>query len=774
MLDKDKSEVIDPTAPPDDMRDKPDYWRKWIAAAIKAKEKHDILVKDAEAEYHQDCGSLESEVKPSFYPIYFQSCKSLEPAYFAKLPKLRARRRFDIDDELANTMALQCERGAEYLMESCDFFAAMECGVSNFIHGSIATTQLIYTADMIQQAVRKALIATPDGQYTTEKGEPYDGEVMMDDGGLFCTHTEEVATNQKIGIIPAIYDEVLHTPGAKTESEITEKAFKFRLNYAEAVQKFCMKEDGTIDYLMAEELPWCTNSAYANKDNDVEKNDAPGKYLEGWECWSLPNKMVYWVAEKYTQFLTKPKPDPYKLRGFFPAPKYIIDSKPSKSMYPTPIYKHLKPTINELHKMYHKVFSLIQAIRRRCLVDGSHPELLAAIEDLGDQEFITVQGLQKIVESAGGSIANLIWFVPVQELVTAITELNALEEQFKNNFYSWFGLPDILQGNSDPNETAEATNIKAGAAKDRFTLNKRRIQTLARDSIELMLDLAFQVFDETKWKSICGFDYMKPEHQVKFSEALARNQSDEERLVRIDIETDSTSFMDQQQELSKRRMISETILSGLSTIAGIQNPSMQPIAVDLLLSTVAGMGGSTDYEDQIKKAVAGLQEMKDAPQPPPPPDYEQMKIQLKGQELQLKNQKDMRELDQKEYKIGMEQQKLEAESARAAVESQLNELLVQVEQLKLALEKRKVDIAEAEMMAEETRLSRQVDNEGKIGALQAIQGAGQEKSAAQPMAITINLPDLEAAKKPKRRKVTPIRNESGDIVSAHFEDLVDG
>lgn len=685
------------TPPIEDNRNNVEYWLRWIKGTKKASKCHWDDSKAAWEEYENERkakADTDEDRKESkrIYPIYWSSCKVMEPAFYSQTPKLVAKRAFDIQDPTALTAALMAPRIGNYLVGDCNFDEVMTSAVKEFIHTDKSSLQLIYNFK----------------ESELEGVEPY----------------------QKIYLSSVNFDEYLHSPEAKCEAEIMEKAYYFCLGYEEAIAKFGNKTG----------LPWKTNKVFdRDKDEDFRK-DIPGRYLEGWEIHCKHTNHVYWVSEDYKDgFLKDPEPDFYKLRGFFPSTPSIISSKPRKSLFPTPAFVHVQKTVCQMHEQYGKVFELIDGIRRRAIVDGSDPELLAALRDLEGGEFVASKNLQAIIDKGG--VEKLIYYIPVQELVTAISELQALEDRFKENFYEWFGVPDILRGSTDPLETAKAQQIAQASAHDRFKFQKKQVQALANDGINLMLDLALQVFSPEKIARICGYDYMEPHHQERFMDALNLLKNDEERIIRLEIVTDSMSFLDEQFEAQKNQQRADTVMAGLSAVASIQDPAFQNIAFKILLVTLSGYGGSEEYEDDIKQIKVMLEEQAANP-PPPPPDYEGMKLQVQqqkmeidGQKMQLMAEAKARELDVKEYKVQadaqadmmkaqadaqkvmvegqkaqVEAQKVQAETQLAIIQSRLEQqnqmFLMQIEQQRLALEAQRVQIESftAKVSAQESAL----------------------------------------------------------------------
>lgn len=622
-------------------------------------------------------------------PAYFSACKTLEPAYYARTPKTVGRRRDGVDDPAALRAAKYAQRLGDHAVESCEFDECFSKIVQEFIHADKVTTQICHDFDA-----------------ATGKHRIYPKPVMSDG--------------------------MVHTVSATAWSEIQEIAYKFILSKEEAIARFPQIK-GNVTWKVGK-----------GSDEDAGESDPDDKteYLEGWEAYCKTTKNVYWFSDQYPSGFLDVKPDEWGLRNFFPSPRAIIGSSPAKHLYPTPMYVQLSGTIRQLHKLYAKIFELINGIKRRALVDGSCPELLRAFEDLEDQEFITVENLGALIEKAGDA-SRLVWYLPVQELVNAIKELVELDSFFSQKFDLYFGVPDILRGVSDPLATATAESIAAGAAHDRFKCQKMQIQKLAADTIEMMVDLMLKKYDTATIARICRYEAMSQEDQQAFMGDLALLQDDEERLIRIDIKTDSMAFVNEALENQQRNAVVQTVVNGIKEIGALLaqgQPQYAAVALHSVVHALDGLRGGEDFIEEVKAKTQALidQAMQPPPEAPPPPDYEQMKLELASQKMQLEAQSRDREIAIKEMDLQLKMQAQAADQQVKAMGARLDDAFLAIEQMRLQLDSRKVDIAEAEMVAEETRLANEADAE-MVRAQGEVMGAVKEKEPATSITI-VNAP----------------------------------
>lgn len=720
-----------------DKRDDVLYWVKWIKAARENKyaKEHRLNAREAWDEYEKRGAPSVSEGEARYkrnYPVWWSSSKTVEAAYFGRMPKSGAKRREGVEDAPALLAATLAKRLGEHALEISDFETAMGKSTQELIQADKATMQLCYDADKVK--TRQNL--------TQDMAIPEGVEIQQDEAGYFYETEEVIEDTQEIYLKAVMYDEILHTPEAKSWHDITEIGYKFCLSKEAALKRFPDLEGRDVQWKLGK---------YAGSEDDESgesETETTEKYVEGWEIYCKETKQVYWVAPScYPHGLLDIKPDEWELRGFFPSPKFVIGSCPAKHLYPTPPFVHLSSTIKQLHVLYARIFDLIDGIKRRALVDGSCPELLRAFDELENQEFITVENLGGLVEKAGG-VANLVWYLPVQELVQAIAELKELDAFFNEKFDLHFGIPDILRGVSDPLTTASAEQIASGAAHDRFRWIKAQLTKLGSDALEMMVDLMLKVYSPQKIARICRVQYMSPQEQALFPEALAILQNDQERLIRVQIETDSMSFQNEQLENKNRNAVVQTVVGGLKEISGMLangQPQFAAVAMHGTLHALDGLSGGGEFIEEIKSYSSQLiDQAMNPPEQEPPPDYEMMKLQveqskvdLKAQEQQFQLEVKGRELEQKDIKMQLEAQKQASEAELAAYKIQtdekINQLFATIEGLRLKLDERKVDISEAEMVLEETRLAKEADE----SEVEEVSRAAQSQA---PSVTIINAP----------------------------------
>ena len=538
-----------------------------------------------------------------------------------------------------------------------------------------------------------------------DMGKPIDiqgQEPEEDKEGFFVTQVTETLEDERLKLLPLSYKDVLHTPRARNEDEVTWKSIKCAIT-KDVVEDMFGPE-------VADELP------YSSKDDTrIEKSQGPSKDTQSvdktteiWEIWDKKKKQRLWLPEKADHFITPINfeikeseeetldllKDPYELPCFFPCVPFMLGTTGPDSMYPTPDYVQLRPFILQLHAMLDRYKRVIRSAKVRGIFNANVEEL----QDLNssaplDGDYIGCHDW-KAINGEGGLEGNVYHF-PTGELAKAAADLSQAIQDFEAKVNEIWGIPDIVRGISDPQETAAAQQEKGHWYSARFSSIQREFQRVCRDAIVLMVDLALKRFSEDRLRTIMGFDFRPPEDQQRFPQIIALLKDTDNRPIRIDIETDSTISFNEDAEVAKRIELSKTMTDGLASIQQVAqgDNDLMVLGLQSLLFVVRGLRNGKVIAEDLSAYIKKLKEPKPPAPEPQDPSVQVAQIgaqagqqiaQLKAQnELQLK-QMDAQIQEAKQAADAIIKQKeleMKAQADQAAMQSD-----AQVQQLKAQLE----------------------------------------------------------------------------------------
>lgn len=745
--------------------DKPSYWRRKAKQTEKVfKKRQWKAAKEAWAEYEigdTKEGSMESTGERVTYsrvfPIFWSSVKTLHPAYYSKTPIPVAPIRYGINDPDARTGAKLLERLGIYALETTPFDEAMRDVSLEYIIGDICTTRVMLEGERKTNPI-PVVAEEGTGRYLKEDGSEYTGQNIGEGENGETYGEEEYWEDRKCYLMALTYDQFMWTPSASCGDEIEEMFFRFCYQEHEAYEMFPGVDPDALKSAM---------KTYGKEGEDKEerKGDEEDQelYLHGWEIWHKPTKTVRFVSEDFKEGFLKSSPDPYGLIGFFPAPTPLVGTKQRGTLFGIPGYRYLAPMCEQMHDIMMRIYSLSQEARIRFVADGAYKEEIEASVESDEGVFIFIETMMDIVEKGG--IQNVIQSLPVGELASSMQQLANVHALFKQEFYELYGVPDVVRGVSDPLETAKAQEIKNFNASNRFRDQMNKIAALARDSLELLVDLMLGTYEPEEILKITGAKYLDeaktPEGQQQISRAYQLIASDEERMIRLDIETDSTSYINEMIQQQNLNVTLQTVTAGLQAINGMP-PMQQAVGFKSIQAALAGQRIGKEFMDDIDQLMNQMMEAAKQPPPPPPPDVEMLKLeemknknqldaqvkiaqiqssqigeQVKAMSAQAEAEAKQRELEQKEFKLTLEAQKQSAEQqieeAKLMIQQMQDDFARRLEEEYVAIEKFKAATQAQESMREEDRLAMEQE-------LELVRVAMAEATKAEP--VQLQLPEI--------------------------------
>lgn len=695
----------------------------------------------------------DSELKSSSgtrYPWFWSSVNTRQPALYSQTPIPQAEKAFtEEDDKIAKLAAIAHEDLAEYMMKSCDFDDTQYSTRDNFLIAARGTNRVVLESSFKDKVVKEYYAPQqippqpgqppspqPQYQWVNNVGEVLQtpeqlAQLQQDDQGYYINKTLEELERACIDLVSVHTEDILHNPDARKWREMKWVAFRNRMTRQDVRKRFD-KEAKTF----SDKLVYLDDA----KDENREAKERSEGTTSIWEMWCLDTKSVYWIDENYKEDFLDSKPDPYKLARFFPCSPFIVGTCGPDSLYPVPDFIQMKSLINQMHAMADRFRRLLKASKVVGLADGSVPEL-QAIEDAGDAVILIVQKFQELIVGKGG-LENLVQFFPTDKLMAAATNLANAINLYETKCNEFYGTPDILRGSSDPTETAAAQQLKGQYTSLRFSFYQKEFQRLVRDDIEMMCDLALKIFPADKLREIMGVRFWKAEDQALWPQVLTLLKDDQDRKIRINIETDSTITMNQNFEAEKRNYLAKTVFEGLSAVAKAsgENEAFMVPTLQVLMLVVQGLKKGKEVEDSLRQMIAKLTAPK--PQGPPPRDYEGEKIDLDKQELAYKQQALAIEQQQKGDKTAIEAEKARLQAENDSLKHELKAVeLANQQEIALKdheLEQTKVILSEREKMLTELRLQREEAREERSQQLQISVTSDGEKKKKKGRKIKIH------------------------------------
>jgi hypothetical protein len=576
---------------------------------------------------------------------------------------------------------------------------------------------------------------------------------------------------------PVIWDDFRRGP-AKTWADVPWIAFKHRMTREELVAL-----SPTI-------------GPKVDLDAVVDGAGKPGKEANAladmfkranvWEVWDKGTLEIYFFAESFKDGPLLKQEDPYKLRDFFPVPRPLYQVKLTDSMIPVCEFMIWKPLADEMDSLTARIAGIVKVMKLRGLYAGQFENIISKMAGLDDGEMAAADDAARAMQEGG--LDKAIWMWPLDLAIKAVEGLYVAREQAKAALYEMTGVADIQRGQTDPNETLGAQQLKAQWGSLRLQAAQKDVQRYAVDIMRMKVDLSCQEMEFAEMVAMTGIDFMPEQPEAappppqmghnggppmegpqdpkaaQQAQAMAQEQAmaqatkmaeaveamikgpDLQREFKIEIETDSTIRAD----LSRAQQNISGFVTGLAEFLTGVGPAVQAgfmppeIAVEYIGAFSRNFKLGREAEALTDKWVKWLEEKA---KQPPPPDPEQQKAQM---EMQVKQQ----EAGMKAQAMQAEQQaKAQERAAELQFKQQEHQMALQMRQAEMAMKEKELALKERELGMKHQAM--QVEQQFKLQGAQAEHEMNlrtmqeEEKFGAEKRANDLEFQKQKQAMKPQ-------------------------
>lgn len=496
---------------------------------------------------------------------------------------------------------------------------------------------------------------------TAPPGHPPDGKLQIADDGE--GDEGDYVAYEEVLVDHVHWEDFLTSP-ARTWAEVRWVARQVYMTKDEGKKRFgSIFEDVPLDWLPP----------------DIGENEAmrPEHYLfrraRVWEIWDKPSRKVIWVAHGYQERVLDEVEDPLRLTGFFPTPKPLYATMTSESLIPVPDYQMYRDQAVQIDTLTARIEAISKSIKIAGVYDAAQEGIQRMFAEGVENQLIPVNQWGQFSEKGGlkGSL-DILDIGMLSEVLGKLVEVRA---QAKNDLYEVTGISDIIRGTTAASETATAQQIKAGFGTMRLRSRQQEVARFARDIIRLVSEIVCEHFTGRTMllvSDIANIAETSPTDIPLIGDAIRLLQDDKTRLLRIDVETDSTIMANHQQEQQARiqflTMASQFLQQALPAIQ--QSPEVAPLLGQMMLFGIRSFPQGAElegaFENAIKQLEQALQQKASQPQQAPPdPKLMVAQAQVRNIDSQIQNrQVDNMRADQEA------QAKMRLEAARVAVDKQ--------------------------------------------------------------------------------------------------------
>ena len=575
----------------------------------------------------------------SKFNILWSNVQTVMPAVYSRLPKPDVSRRFRDNDPVGRVAALLLERALDFEIEHYnDYRSAMKnCVLDRFLGGRGI-----------------AWVRYEPHFKAAEEGQPYEGLELTEDEDYEEASSLQEVIDYECSPVDYVHWKDFGHSYARGWEEVATVWRKVYLNRGALVERFGEE--------LGNKIPLDTRPDEPKNQNYVGSDERVYQALV-YEIWDKDSGKAIWISKTLHKILDE-KDDPLKLEGFFPCPKPLYATLTTDSLVPVPDFTLYQDQARDLDILTTRIDQLIKALQVKGVYDASVPELSRLFTEGMNGQMIPVKNWQAFSEKQG--LKGAIDLVDIQPIAAALLDAYRAMDQVKNQIYEITGIADIIRGNTDPNETLGAQQIKGQYASIRLKSMQGDVAKFASELLQKKAQIICQFFQaETILKLSCA-EQLNPIDQQYIPQALQLLKNEPMRNFRIDIESDSMIQMDEAQEKQDRLEFIKATGGFLQQAipAAQATPQITPLLVDMLKFGVTAFKVGKTIEGEFDQIVDNFKQQAQQPKAPPPPDPELVKVQIaaqsKQQELQLKAQLDQQHI-QAEMQFEKYKQQLQSE-----------------------------------------------------------------------------------------------------------------
>ena len=604
--------------------------------------------------YRDERGS--SEQGDTKFNVLWSNTQTLIPALYMHTPKPQVSRRFKDKNPVAREVSRVLERATSYAIDSdtCDFDDLMESAVEEYQLPGRAVTRVVYKPYMVDKQMPVQPISY-QMKYEPNYADPetpieIQGEPIYPEGTDIDPITGEATETVRVvdyeeayGV--HVYWKDFRMGKARNWKQVPWVGFRSYLTRKELHDRF----DSQLGKDVVKRIP-----LKHRPDADDKSMEDDGAVLLKkamvWEIWDKVAKQVIWICPDWTESPLD-KDDPHlNLHGFYPCTPPLIMTKTTGTMEPIPEYTQYQDQAKELDELTKRINLLVDAVRVTGVYDQNATGVENMLSSSGENKLYALANYAQFQDKGG--VAGAISWLPLDNIITALRELYSARERIKQDLYEITGIADIIRGASNPNETAAAQKIKGRFASMRLSKKQNLVAKHAKHVIALIAEVIAEHFSQDTLSKITGLEVT--------DEMMEILRNDSMRSFMVDIETDSTVAIDEEEE---KRGASEFLKASAEFMtASMQisqgQPMLTPLLGEMLMFGIRRYRAGRDLEESFEQTMEQIkthqaEQAAAAKNQPPKPSPEEIKAQTDAKIKTQASQMDM-QIKGEEHKQDMQ------------------------------------------------------------------------------------------------------------------------
>ena len=632
-------------------------WKTAIERELRRKERQDwcqqsekIMQRYRDTREVSESRSGQIIVSRRKYNALWSNVQTLKPLLFSRVPEPQVTRQFKDQDPIARTAAQILERAMATDLEPDCMKDIMTGVVEDRLLPGRGLATVSYKPEI--ETTRRAVVKNREtGLFSNEDGSDLadDDEVVTEGRGRGTRHfVEDRDIKSESAPLQYFYwQDVLHAD-CKNWKELQRNgwlAFREEWTKKDATKRFGKDK--------ADKLAQKQMEKAGSEDEKVYP------LYETWSIWDAVRREVLWISMDHDEILDKVD-DPLGLDGFFNTPPFLQSTTTTNMMIPVPDYHQYRSQAEQLDEMTHRISLLVDGLKVAGVYDGAFGDLANLMKT--ENKLIKIDNFAMTGDKG---LRGVIAFFPLEEIANTLNQLTQAREVVKRDMYEITGIADILRGDTDPRETMGAQRLKGRFATLRSSEPQMDVQEYVERLYQLKAEVMVKHFepetllekaswlqatemqvdqtpqrDEAPEQTAQRITLQVGENIQRTQAAIALLKEDEMSTFRLEVETDATIAIDEEEERQSKIAFTSMLAQFMDTAltAAKENPAIAPLLLQLLMFTVRGWKVGRELEQQIEDA---LEKMKNQPPPQPPPDPAMEEVKRRAREDEFQHQEAM-------------------------------------------------------------------------------------------------------------------------------------
>lgn len=427
--------------------------------------------------------------------LLWANYKVMKPAIYSRCPDPVVDRKFLDRDPVGRLSAQILERTLRNELKPSGYHDAISRAVDDRLLPGKGVVWCRYVPEIgkgvsipapTQNGAEDPLVKIGEEFHDKDLTDETDEETQLDESG-----SEVLSEKVEVDYVDW-HDFAYYPVKARTWREVQAIRKRVHISKKEAIERFgekigkALKPDTDSDT--------SGNNRQGTSDTAVFQ-DINERNITIFEIWNKSDKKAYWVSPGY-DYLCDVEDDPLELVGFFPIPPPLMSTKTNDTLVPVPDYYEWQDQAIQIDELTQRIAMLSKACKVAGVYNAANTAVSRILEESVENQLIPVD--QWAIFDEAGGLKGVVDFLPLDTIQSAIETLQGVRQQCMIDLDQITGLSDIVRGTSDSRETLGGIRLKNNNAGTRLSESQEDIAQFARDTLEIVAEIACKHFsDET-------------------------------------------------------------------------------------------------------------------------------------------------------------------------------------------------------------------------------------------------------------------------------------